>query len=101
VTPARVALLIAQRHLVERVHQIDETEQQRCSAEFVAVAQALALVVGQLRADPGEMLTTQEMAERYNVSPKTLRKRAAAGTIAAPVRLAKRGASALRWRAQA
>lgn len=96
-TPARAALLIAERRLVERVHQLDEVGE--CSREFVDVAQALAL--GQLRADPTEMLTTSQMAERLNLSPKTLRKRAAAGVIAAPVRLAKRGPCALRWRAQA
>lgn len=99
-TPARAALLIAERRLVERVHQLNETGQE-CSAEFVTVAQALALVVGQLREDRGELLTTAQAAERLNISPKTLRKRAAAGAIAAPVRLAKRGPSALRWRAQA
>jgi hypothetical protein len=62
---------------------------------------ALTGIVAQLRSDATELLTTREMAERYHISTKTLRKRATAGTIAAPVRLAKRGASALRWRAQA
>jgi hypothetical protein len=100
VTPARQALLIAERRLIEGVHRLAEAEAE-CSAEFVALAQALAFVVAQLRADSGELLTTAAMAERLNVSTKTLRKRAAAGTIAAPVRLAKRGASALRWRVQA
>ena len=97
-TPARMALLIAERRLIERVHQLDETEQE-CSREFVDVAQALALVVGQLRSDPTEMLTTREMAERLHVAPKTLRAKAKAGTIPSPLRLAKRGSSALRWRA--
>ena len=95
-TPARVALLIAERRLVERVHQLDETGQ-GCSVEFVTVAQALALVVGQLR-DPTELLTTKAMAERLSIAPKTLRRKAKAGEIAAPVRLAKRGTAALRWR---
>jgi hypothetical protein len=100
VTPARAALLLAERRLTEGVHQLYETEQ-GCSAEFVAVAQALALVVAQLRSDPGELLTTAQAAERLNVSPKTLRAKAKAGVISQPTRLAKRGASALRWRAQA
>jgi hypothetical protein len=58
-------------------------------------------VVGQLRSDPTELLTTAEMAERLSLRPRTLRKRAAAGAIAAPVRLAKRGSAALRWKVQA
>ena len=99
-TPARGALLIAERRLVERVHQLADADQE-CSAEFVVVAQALALVVGQLRSDLAELLTTREMAERLSIAPKTLRAKAKAGAIAAPMRLAKRGPSALRWRAQA
>ena len=99
-TPARGALLLVERHLVERVHQLADTDQE-WSAEFIAVAQALALVVGQLRADPGEMLTTREMAERLAIAPSTLRRKGRTGQIAAPTRFAKRGAAALRWRAQA
>jgi len=101
-TPARAALLLAERRLVEGVHQLYETEQE-CSLAFVAAAQALALVVGQLRSDPAELLTTREMAERLSVAPSTLRRMARAGEIAPPVRPvgAKRGPAALRWRAGA
>lgn len=98
-TPARVALLVAERRLVERVHQLDDAGE--CSREFVDVAQALALVVGQLRSDPTEMLTTREMAQRLSIAPSTLRRKARSGEITAPVRLGKRGPAALRWRAQA
>jgi len=94
-----VALLIAERRLIERVHQLDEAGE--WSREFVEVTQALALVVAQLRADPGAWMTTREMAERLSIAPKTLRRKAKAGEIPAPMRLAKRGPGALRWRAQA
>lgn len=103
-TPARAALLVAERHLIERVHQLDEAGQ--CSREFVDVAHALAVVVAQLRSDPGELLTTREMAQRLSIAPKTLRRKAQAGEIAKPINLGqnglgRRGRSVLRWRAQA
>jgi hypothetical protein len=45
----------------------------------------------------GALLTTAQMAERMNVTPKTLLRRKARGLIRPAMVLGKRGSGALRW----
>jgi excisionase family DNA binding protein len=95
-TLAALELAMAERRLPERCHELG----QRLDAgedvwgEYVAAVATLnALVPAERR----PLATTAEMAERLNVTPKTVRRLGKAGKLEA-VRLGKRGSAAIRWR---
>jgi excisionase family DNA binding protein len=99
-TPAHLALVEAEARLVERLRQLgvkladgDESGW----VEYAQLAGALAGIVSQTRpGGGGEYLTTEQLADRLQISTKTLRRRAKDGQME-PVRLGKRGRGALRW----
>jgi hypothetical protein len=68
-------------------------------SEYVALAHALAALVSVTRPEAGgRLLTTQEMAQKLGIAPKTLLRRRKRGQVQAPVMLGERGRAALRWR---
>jgi hypothetical protein len=96
-TLRRVALLLEDRltALEDRLQQDDAT----VWPDYLAAVSAYTAVVAQLAPDRfGVYLTTKEMAEKLNVTPRTLLKRRRKGTVTAAVTLGKRGRSAIRWR---
>jgi excisionase family DNA binding protein len=97
VTPAALALIEAERRLLARCQALGQRLDagEDCWAEYTPAVVALnALVPSERR----PLTTTREMAERLNVSPKTVRKLGKTGKLEA-VRLGKRGTGAIRWRA--
>jgi hypothetical protein len=92
----------AARRLAERLAQLEEQLQQGDAAAwpaFCEASQALAAVLPVIAPGArGELLTTQQMAERLGIAPKTLLRRRARGQVKAPVQLGERGRAALRWR---
>jgi excisionase family DNA binding protein len=96
VTPAALALAEAERRLVVRCHELGQRLDagENVSAEYIAAVVALRTLIPPER-EP--LATTREMAERLNVSPRTVRKLGKAGKLEA-VRLGKAGRSAIRWR---
>jgi excisionase family DNA binding protein len=97
VTPAALALAEAERRLPARCLELG----QRLDAgedvwrEYSEAVTALnALVPAERR----PMLTTRELAEQLNLTPRTVRKHARAGKIQAqPMRLGRAGVGAIRW----
>jgi hypothetical protein len=47
----------------------------------------------------GELLTTSQLAQHYNVSPRTILRKKKRGELAPAAQLGRRGKSALRWTA--
>jgi hypothetical protein len=67
--------------------------------EYAEVAAALAAVlVGIAPGRRGELLTTQQMAEKLGIAPKTLLRQKAKGLVQPALQLGRRGRAALRWR---
>jgi excisionase family DNA binding protein len=98
VTPAALALAEAERRLTARVQQLcaklDAGEDVWREYE-TAVAALNALVPAERK----PLLTTAQLAEQLNLSPRTVRKHARAGKIQAEaVRLGRAGRGAIRWR---
>ena len=95
-TPAALALIEAERRLLARCQDLGQRLDTGADVwtDYIATVRALvALIPPERRA----LMTTAEMAERLNVSPRTVRKLGKAGKLEA-VRLGKRGAGAIRWR---
>lgn len=67
--------------------------------DFLATIEALAAVLPAIAPERrGQLLTTAEMASRFNVSSKTLLRRVRSGQVQPAVRLGARGPAAIRWR---
>jgi len=102
-TPAHLALLRAEAHLVERLEQLGPkliTGEPNVWIEYAQTAAALAAIAPVTAPGAnGELLTTAQMAARLAVAPKTLLRRAKRGEIT-PVRSGQRGRAALRWAAR-
>jgi hypothetical protein len=97
VTPAALALAEAERRLVARVQQLGaqlDAGEDRWR-EYVEAVAALARL---LPPERQALLTTRAMAEKLDISPRTVRKLGRAGKLEG-VRLGKRGTGAIRWRA--
>jgi excisionase family DNA binding protein len=96
VTPAALTLAEAEQRLLARCQKLG----QRLDAgedvwgDYIATIAALAAIIPPERRG---FMTTAEMAERLNVSPKTVRKLGKTGKLET-VRLGKRGTGAIRWR---
>ncbi len=101
--PARLVLLRAGNRLIERLEKLepglDDADPERWR-EYAALAEALAAIVPHMIPGAGgELLTTEQLADRLQVSPRTIRRRVKSGELQ-PVRLGRRGRSALRWEIQ-
>jgi hypothetical protein len=97
ITLRRIALLLEDRltRPEERLYQDDAT----AWPDYLAAVSTYAHVVAQLSPDRfGEFLTTRAMAEKLNVSPRTLLNRKRKGQVTPAVQLGKRGRGAIRWR---
>jgi len=102
VTPFALALQRAQIHLLQRLQDLEPLlarNQVDVWGEYREVALAVATLAAHLAPGAhGELLTTQQMAARLGIAPKTLLRRRARGQVKAPVQLGRRGRAALRWR---
>lgn len=101
-TASRFVLARLERRLVGRVEQLE----QRLDAgedvwhELIEAAQALAAFASATAPGAGgELLTTAQLAERLQVSVRTVRRRVKTGELK-PIRLGERGRGALRWAAR-
>jgi excisionase family DNA binding protein len=96
VTPAVLALAEAERRLVARCQELGR----RLDAGedvWVQYTPAVTLLNALVPAERRPLVTTQEMAKRLNVTPRTVRKLGKAGKLEG-LRLGKRGTAAIRWR---
>jgi hypothetical protein len=67
--------------------------------EYAATMRTLAIVMPAIAPERrGHLMTTAQMASRFNISPRTLLRRAQTGKAQPAVRLGTRGRAALRWR---
>jgi excisionase family DNA binding protein len=95
--PAALAFVAGERRILARLEALAErldAGDDGAWPDFLATISTLAVL------DPVErrpLATTKEMAERLNVTPKTVRRLGKAGRLEA-VRLGRRGPGAIRWR---
>ena len=95
-TPAALLLAEAERRLTARCEDLG----QRLDAgedvwhEYVSAITTLHALVS---AERRPLATTAEMAQKYQVTPKTVRRWGRTGKLAAE-RLGQRGRAAIRWR---
>jgi excisionase family DNA binding protein len=95
---AHVALADAERRVLARLAQLTErldSGDESAWSDFLPTVRTLRALVPEERRP---LATTKEMAARFNVTPKTIRKLGARGKLEA-VRLGKAGTGAIRWRA--
>ena len=96
--PLALVLAHAERRLLERV---DELGRRLDAGEHVWPDYLAALTALQALIPPERrpLETTKELAERYAVTPKTIRKWSARGKLRAErVHLGKNGTGAIRWK---
>lgn len=103
VTRAALALTSARRRLEDRVEQLEKRldGDNAAWAEYLDAIRTLAALVRASGASaPGEpLLTTRQLAERLQVSEKTVRKLKRQGRLTPVQQFAKRGPAANRWAA--
>ena len=101
--PAQLALLRAEARLVDRLQQLEPMLVAGDEASWTAFCQAAGTLAAIAPATQpgvsGEMLTTRQMADRLQLSPRTIRRKAKAGELT-PIRMGARGRGALRWPAR-
>jgi excisionase family DNA binding protein len=97
---AQAALLRVSARLVDRLGRLEQrldAGDERAWRPYMDAARALAAVVPLTTPEArGALLTTQQLADRLQVSTRTVRRRAKRGELE-PVRLGERGRAALRW----
>lgn len=102
--PAHLALIRAERRLVERLEQLEarlDGGDPEAWREYAGMATALAAIAPQLTPEAtGGLLTTRELAERLHVHPKTILRRRKRGELQPAAVLGHRGRAALRWAAR-
>jgi excisionase family DNA binding protein len=97
---SRLALAHAERRLVCRLEalgaRLDDGDVSAW-ADYMEAARALAAIAPLTTPEArGALLTTQQLADRLQVSTRTVRRRAKRGELQ-PVRMGERGRAALRW----
>jgi hypothetical protein len=101
VIAAALALGRGQRKLLARLEDLERRLDggEDVWAAYSDALRALVAITGQLAPEHGgPLLSTAELAQRLNVSPKTILRRKARGELRPAVVMGKRGRSALRWR---
>jgi hypothetical protein len=99
VTPLALVLAQAEKRLTERVIALGERldSGEDVWSSYVPTVDVLVRLIGDERRP---LLTTKGLAEKLQLSPRTVRRLAKRGQLnAEPVRLGARGRSAIRWRA--
>jgi DNA-directed RNA polymerase specialized sigma24 family protein len=85
VTPRHLALLHAEQRLIARLEKLEprlEEGDPACWQEYAAIASALAAISPQLEPHViADVLTQRELAERLDVSPRTIRRRIKRGEL--------------------
>jgi excisionase family DNA binding protein len=102
VSPAQLALRRAEACLVERLAHLEAQVAAGNEASWSAYCSTATLAAIAPVTQPGasgELLTTEQMADRLQLSPRTVRRRAQAGKLE-PIRMGARGRGALRWPAR-
>jgi hypothetical protein len=102
VTPAHLALVRAVTRFVEKIEKLelhlDDPESWR---EYSQLVMILATIAPQIRPEvTGELLTTEAMAARLGIAPKTLLAKRKKGAITPAKILGQRGKAAFRWAAR-
>jgi AraC-like DNA-binding protein len=102
--PAQLTLARGEARLIERLAQLntelDVTGDRQTWLEYAQLLAALAAIApATMPGSLGELITTQQLAERVGLSPKTVLRRMKQQGVE-PVRFAKRGPGALRWAAR-
>jgi hypothetical protein len=96
VTPRLLALIRAEAHFIERLEKLEprlDDGDSACWTEYASLASALAAIAPQLSPSViAPVLTQRELAERLDVSPRTIRRRVKRGELPAKPRL-----EARRW----
>lgn len=105
VLQASRAVLLLQRSAATLLDRLEDLERRLPGDDeatwiaYLETAKALAVILPTLTPGRnGELLSTREMAERIGISPKTLLRRKANGTIRPALVMGKRGRAAIRWR---
>lgn len=102
--PAHLALLRAERRLVERLEALEAklvAGAETVWPSYIETATVLAAIAPQLTPEAsGALLTTSELAERLHVHPKTILRRRKRGELQPAAVLGHRGRAALRWAAR-
>lgn len=97
---AQAALLRVSARLVDRLGRLEtrlDAGDERAWRPYTDAARALAAVAPLTTPEArGALLTTQQLADRLQVSTRTVRRRAKRGELQ-PVRMGGRGRAALRW----
>jgi AraC-like DNA-binding protein len=104
VRPSQLALARAEQRLVERLEHLEKQlgagDESVSWIEYGQLAAALAAIVpAMMPGGLGELISTKQLAERVGLSPKTVLRRMKQQGVE-PIRFAKRGPGALRWRAR-
>jgi hypothetical protein len=97
-TPAALVFADAERRLVEYAQALAkrlDAGEQDTMPEYRATVDTLKRLVGEAR-EP--LMTTKQAAEKFGISPRTVRKRGKRLGLE-EIRLGARGRSAIRWRA--
>jgi hypothetical protein len=86
--------------LVELEARLDVGPDEATWRDYTSASAALAAVLEQLGPErDGALLTTAGLAERYNVTPRTLLRWKRRGLVTPALEAGKRGRAALRWKA--
>jgi hypothetical protein len=96
-TPAALALIEAERRLLGRVQALAarlDAADDTAWPEYLATTTALRALIPEERRG---LATTREMAEKFGLSPKTIRKLGREKKLES-IRLGARGRGAIRWR---
>ena len=101
--PAQLALARAEQRLVERLEQLEAmlaAGEERVWLEYGQLAAALAAIAPLTSPGASRVMTTEELATAFHLTPKTARRKGLKGELpVAPIRLG--GARAkIRWAAR-
>jgi len=104
VNPTSLTLARAQRRLVERLDRLEQrldAGDDAAWAEYCEAAAALAVIAPLTVPGADRVMTTQELADTFSLSPRTARRKGLKGELPAkPIRLGPGDRAKLRWAAR-
>jgi len=98
VSRLRRASALLEGRLVELEARISGSDESAWTAYCEALVALAAVEARLVPGEHGEFLTTRQMAERLQISPKALLKRKAKGQVRPALQLGQRGRAAIRWK---